>query len=308
MYSCGICRRRAFSCSMDNTFENITDLTLNAIENIEMDNATTVTIVCGAGLGVGFGIPTFNGKNGILQSREAAEKVIAKSYDNAYVRYRDRDNEMLCGVKNADGSRTEVLFKHILSNDCLDRLPVFFYSFLGCYFSDEILENARRKAKNITTGTYIDFIETLMGYCDVKHKRCNIFTLNIDGTLDAMGIKATEIHGRMGRNKCSQCGSYAVGSYPYIPRSIFSGTTEEYLNSYKCPHCGGYIRPEIVLMDENESGYDLASLKQSVQASACVVSIGVNERNHIGQFLASEAKIGGRQLIVIKEDSVTVVK
>lgn len=293
---------------MDNTFENITDLTLNAIESIDMENATTVTIVCGAGLGVEFGIPAFNGKHGVLQSREAAEKVISKSYDNAYVRYRDRDNEMVCGVKNADGSKTEILFKHILSNDCLNRLPVFFYSFLGTFFNDEILDSARYKAKHITSQTYIDFIELLMSYCDIKQKRCNIFTLNIDGTLEATGIHATEIHGRMGRNKCSECGSYAVGLYPYISRSTFSGTTEEYLQRYKCQHCGGWIRPNIVLMDESESAYDLTSLKMSVQSSGCIVSIGVNEQNHIGQFLISEAKAGGRHLILVKEDSVTVVK
>lgn len=291
---------------MGNNLDNIIDLTLNAVESVDLGLMPNITVVCGAGLGVGFGIPTFNGKNGILQSKQAALDVVAGYGDNAYVRYRDRDNELICGVKDEKEGRTEILFKHILSNDCLERLPVFFYSFLGCFFSDDKLAEAQLKAKNTTSQTYIDFIEFLQGYCDVKHKRCNIFTLNIDGTLDAMGIHATEVHGRMGKNYCSGCGSHAVGLYPYIPRSIFSGTTEEYLNRYKCQYCGCPIRPDIVLMDEGESQMVLGSLVNSLQSSACIVSIGVNESNHIGQILVSEARAGGRCLIAVTEDGVVI--
>ena len=62
---------------MGNNLDNIIDLTLNAVESVDLGLMPNITVVCGAGLGVGFGIPTFNGKNGILQSKQAALDVVA---------------------------------------------------------------------------------------------------------------------------------------------------------------------------------------------------------------------------------------
>lgn len=290
---------------MNTDLDTLMDITLETLESVDLRGMPNITLVCGAGLGVDFGIPAFNGKNGVLQSKSAALDVL-DGIENSYVRFRDRDNEIVCGVRGKNGSKTEILFKHILSNNCLDRLPAFFYSFLGTFFSEDKLSEARQKARNTTSQTYVDFIEFLQGYCDVKHKRCNIFTLNIDGTLEALKIHATEIHGRMGRDRCSVCGNCAVGLYPYIARKYYSGTTEQYLERYKCPQCGGYIRPDIVLMDEDEPQVVLGALLQSLQSSACIISVGVNEYNHIGQMLIGEARAGGRCLMSVTENGVEI--
>lgn len=292
---------------MQGTMEQLMNLTLNTLETYDYLDAPAITVVCGAGAGVELGMPTFNGSGGLLSSKEAAERVIKGTYDSAYVRFRERDNELICGRVNPDGTRAEILFKHILSNDCLNRLPAFFYSFIGCYFSEEKLAEVHKVARN-KIDTHIDFLEFLQAYCEVKEKDCNIFTLNIDGVLDVAGIKATKIHGQMGRNRCVGCGSNAVGLYPYIPRSLYSGTTEEYLDRYKCHHCGAQIRPDIVLMDEDEPQLVIADLVSSLQRSTCIVSIGVNHNNHIGRLLLSEAKAGDRCLIRVDEDGVTVQK
>jgi DNA-binding NarL/FixJ family response regulator len=66
------------------------------------------------------------------------------------------------------------------------------------------------------------------------------------------------------------------------------------------------LKPDIVLMDEGESQMVLGSLVSSLQSSACIVSIGVNESNHIGQLLVSEARAGGRCLIAVTEDGVVI--
>jgi len=287
------------------------ELALNTLETVDMSQLPAVTVVCGAGFGVPFGIPTFHGVDGILQKQEMAEKVIARVSENAYVRYRDRDNALICGDVGEDGMKCEIQFRNILSNDCLNRLPAFFYSFLGNFFSARLLketqENVRKNAGASGVYEYLDFLHFLEDYCKIKHKECRIYTLNIDGVLDAAGIKATKIHGDMGTSRCSVCGGLVGGDPSYMPRSLFSGTTKEYLDMYRCKHCGGFVRPEITLMDEKEPEMIMADLRSSVGQSSCIVTIGVNMRNKIGEKLLSEAKAGEKYLVQIERDGVAVV-
>ncbi len=99
-----------------------------------------------------------------------------------------------------------------------------------------------------------DFYRSVMLYPDAQPNKAHqalaalektgkltaVVTQNIDGLHQAAGSeKVLELHGSVHRNYCMQCGQrYSLGE-------ILGMDTVP-----KCPHCGGIIRPDVVLYGE----------------------------------------------------------
>lgn len=90
-----------------------------------------------------------------------------------------------------------------------------------------------------------------------------VITQNIDGLHQAAGSRnVLELHGSVHRNYCQKCGKFFDAEY--------------ILNSTDCPlcnHCGGTIKPDVVLYEE---GLDDRTIRESIHsiAQADILIIG----------------------------------
>lgn len=118
--------------------------------------------------------------------------------------------------------------EELLHIDTLQNAPEVFFS----YYRDTLLHpDARPNAAHIALKK-LEYMEKLTG----------IITQNIDGLHQAAGChKVIELHGSVYQNYCVRCAcrypiTYVMRSKETIPR---------------CEHCGGIVRPDIVLYGEN---------------------------------------------------------
>ncbi len=105
------------------------------------------------------------------------------------------------------------------------------------------------------TSEFYDFYKTCMLYPDAKPNAAHlklaelekagkltaVITQNIDGLHQAAGSKnVLELHGSVLRNHCVSCGKF-------YPLSFITGTE----GVPRCEHCGGLIKPDVVLYGES---------------------------------------------------------
>ena len=82
-----------------------------------------------------------------------------------------------------------------------------------------------------------------------------VVTQNIDGLHQKAGSQRVyELHGSVYRNYCMSCGA----SYPVEEIAAWEGIP-------RCPHCGGIIKPDVVLYQE---GLDQRTIRGAVEAIA----------------------------------------
>ena len=85
-----------------------------------------------------------------------------------------------------------------------------------------------------------------------KKKLKAIVTQNIDGLHQLAGSKnVLELHGSVHRNHCTKCGKFFDLNY------ILNTS-----NVPKCDHCGGLVKPDVVLYEES---LDMNVLNSSVE-------------------------------------------
>lgn len=108
------------------------------------------------------------------------------------------------------------------------------------------------------TDTFFDYYKNNLIYPDVKPNKAHlalarleqqgklqaVITQNIDGLHQLAGSqKVYELHGSVLKNRCMQCGR------PYdISYIMESGHCKGYVPH--CEHCGGIVKPEVVLYEE----------------------------------------------------------
>ncbi len=105
------------------------------------------------------------------------------------------------------------------------------------------------------TSEFYDFYKTCMLYPNAKPNAAHlklaelekagkltaVITQNIDGLHQAAGSKnVLELHGSVLRNHCVSCGKF-------YPLSFITGTE----GVPRCEHCGGLIKPDVVLYGES---------------------------------------------------------
>jgi NAD-dependent deacetylase len=82
--------------------------------------------------------------------------------------------------------------------------------------------------------------------------KMTIVTMNVDGFHTVAGSSnVVEVHGTVNRLRCKNHG--VVGLQP---------ASVEEMRSYRCPSCGGYVRPDVVLFGESLPQDDWSRLEQ----------------------------------------------
>lgn len=145
-----------------------------------------------------------------------------------------------------------------------------------CYHAEEVLSHSFFMSR---TEEFYDFYKKNMLYLDVKPNAVHytlaaleragklnaVITQNIDGLHGMAGSKKVlEIHGSIYYNYCMDCGR----QYP-----------PEYIKSCEgVPHCecGGIIKPDVVLYEEQLDGYTLSMARACCQAAEVLIVGGTS--------------------------------
>ena len=129
------------------------------------------------------------------------------------------------------------------------------------------------------TEMFFDFYKSKMVYPDAKPndahrffalleekgKDVTVVTQNIDGLHQAAGSKkVVELHGSVRRNYCMKCGKFFddkfVTGQPGVP---------------KCD-CGGTVKPDVVLYEENLNEDDINSAVKALSGADMVIVVGTS--------------------------------
>ena len=150
--------------------------------------------------------------------------------------------------QTADGIPIEVA----LSGQMMAERPDITWKYLA-----EIEANCRGAGPNLAHRALVRFEQEL--------ERVMVFTQNVDGLHRAAGtVELLEIHGTLHRLRCTDCAR--------------SRTVEDYRGLQlppACPHCGGSLRPDVVLFGEELPQRGLSRLEHALDGGFDMVfSIG----------------------------------
>ncbi|WP_201527444.1 NAD-dependent deacylase [Psychrobacter frigidicola] len=140
---------------------------------------------------------------------------------------------------------------------------------------------------------------------DLSGQQLTLITQNVDDLHEQAGSTVTHLHGYLWRNRCSQCDA----SYNYES----SNHESTHLNSSKdaiefddeliaCPHCGGYIRPDIVWFGESLPVSAWQTAEQAAADCDVLISVGTSSLVYPAAGLAQLAKQNGATIIEINSN------
>ena len=127
-----------------------------------------------------------------------------------------------------------------------------------------------------------------------------LITQNVDDLHEQAGSTVTHLHGHLWHNRCSQC----EAPYPehttsaYDRRDIIS--TDDGLIT--CPHCDGYIRPDIVWFGEALPMQAWQTAERAAADCEIFISIGTSSLVYPAAGLSQLAKQNGAQIIEINPE------
>ena len=124
-----------------------------------------------------------------------------------------------------------------------------------------------------------------------KKKHLTVITQNIDGLHQMAGSKnVIELHGSIHRNTCLKCGAkfnldelLSLGEVP------------------TCPHCGGLVKPDVVLYEEGLDGDDLNNALIAISNADLIIIGGTSLSVYPASGLINFFR--GSNLILINRDS-----
>ena len=124
-----------------------------------------------------------------------------------------------------------------------------------------------------------------------------LITQNVDDLHEQAGSTVTHLHGHLWRNRCSQC------KIPYQKQSrgsYSSADTMDYSEALiSCPHCDGYIRPDIIWFGEALPVQAWETAEQAAADCEAFISIGTSSLVYPAAGLAQLAKDNGAKIIEI---------
>ena len=123
-----------------------------------------------------------------------------------------------------------------------------------------------------------------------KRKNLTIITQNIDGLHQMAGSKnVIELHGSIHRNTCTNC--------------FRKYTLEDILkmdNTPKCPHCGGLIKPDVVLYEEPLYDGVMEAAIDAISRADLLIVAGTSLRVYPASGLIRFFR--GKHLVVINKE------
>lgn len=186
-----------------------------------------------------------------------------------------RSKDGLYALKSKYGAPYEVMLSHSYFEYNTDTFFKFYREFM-------INKEAKPNAAHI----YLAKLEA--------KKNLTIITQNIDGLHQMAGSKnVIELHGSIHRNYCQNC-----------MRLYNLEDIEKMENVPTCPHCGGLIKPDVVLYEEplNEQVITKAIIK--MQEADLLIVAGTSLRVYPAASFLSY--FFGNNIVVINKESVPI--
>ena len=131
-------------------------------------------------------------------------------------------------------------------------------------------------------------------------QQVTIITQNVDDLHEQAGSAVTHLHGHLWRNRCGQCEM----PYPQASRAAYTNPdTMRFDESLlTCPHCDGYIRPDIVWFGEALPVHAWQIAEDAAADCDVFISIGTSSLVYPAAGLSQLAKQNGAQVIEINPD------
>ena len=153
------------------------------------------------------------------------------------------------------------------------------------------------------TKTFYDFYREFMIIKDIKPNPAHIYlaklekikdlvviTQNIDGLHQEAGsVNVIELHGSIQRNYCMDC-------YRKYDLSVITSTND----IPTCPHCGGIIKPDVVLYEEPLDQENLSNAINALSDADLLIVAGTSLRVYPASGLIRY--YGGKNIVVINKE------
>ncbi|WP_296211081.1 NAD-dependent deacylase [Psychrobacter sp. UBA3480] len=137
-------------------------------------------------------------------------------------------------------------------------------------------------------------------HAQTSDQQVTLITQNVDDLHEQAGSAVTHLHGYLWRNRCGRC------EIPYQDKSRASydnqGTMSFDETLLNCPHCDGYIRPDIVWFGEALPVQAWQAAEDAAANCEVFISIGTSSLVYPAAGLAQLAKQNGAQVIEINPD------
>ncbi|OXL23466.1 NAD-dependent deacylase [Psychrobacter sp. DAB_AL32B] len=131
-------------------------------------------------------------------------------------------------------------------------------------------------------------------------QQLTLITQNVDDLHEQAGSTVIHLHGNLWRNRCSQCET------PHQSQSRGSYSSEDSIDFdeglINCPHCDGYIRPDIVWFGESLPVQAWQTAEDAASNCEVFISIGTSSLVYPAAGLAQLAKQNGAKIIEINPD------
>lgn len=127
-----------------------------------------------------------------------------------------------------------------------------------------------------------------------KKKNLVVITQNIDGLHQLAGSKnVLELHGSIHRNYCMNCNE-----------KFDLSIVENLLGVPRCPHCGGIIKPEVVLYEEPLDQFVLEASVNALEHADLLIVAGTSLSVYPASGLIRY--YGGTNIVVINKDKLDI--
>lgn len=114
-------------------------------------------------------------------------------------------------------------------------------------------------------------------------------TQNVDGLHARAGSrKLVELHGNIARVRCSE-----------EPRRVVEAWDEPGDAPPRCPHCGAYLRPDVVWFEESLPGHALIAAEDAARACDLLIVAGTSGEVYPAAALPQYAKAGGAIVVEV---------
>ena len=127
-----------------------------------------------------------------------------------------------------------------------------------------------------------------------------LITQNVDDLHEQTGSSVTHLHGHLWRDRCGQC------EIPYPQQSRAAYIKQDTIRFddklITCPHCVGYIRPDIVWFGEALPVQAWQTAEEAAANCDVFISIGTSSLVYPAAGLSQLAKQNGAQVIEINPD------
>ena len=188
-----------------------------------------------------------------------------------------RSQDGLYKLKSKYGMPYEVMLSHSYFMENTDTFYQFYREFM-----------INTEAKPNTAHLFLAELE--------KTKDVTVITQNIDGLHQMAGSKRVyELHGSIHRNTCMQC--YARFSLEDILKMD---------NTPRCPHCGGLIKPDVVLYEEPLDYDVMEGAIEAIQKADLFIIAGTSLKVYPANGLIRY--FNGTNLVVINKEHLDMVR